>query len=117
VTKKDGSRTRLPLSALLPLLGLTSANLYAAATGLEKFGETYDPAYLEISLWAFLPSLAISYGLAKFNGVKNTASDLAFGFNSNLRAFAGWLRKKYSSTQLWLGTSEVAKAFMSLPIS
>jgi len=81
VTRKDGNRTRLPLGYLLPLIGTAGINAFTAAANFTSFISTFEPFYLETSLWSLLPLTAIGYGLVKFNGFKNTLSDFSFGLS------------------------------------
>lgn len=84
-TTKDGSRTRLPLGYLLPLLGSFGINLYAMSAHLNEYFCSSEPWRLETAAWAALPVVAIGYGLTKFNGVKNTLSDLGIGLTDWVR--------------------------------
>jgi hypothetical protein len=85
VTKKDGTRTRIPSRYLLPLLGFSAMDIYAVAGHLNRFFRSehlVDSLWrLESSAWGLLPIIAITYGLYYFNGLKNTLSDLSFGLS------------------------------------
>lgn len=90
VTKKDGSRTRLPLSYLLPLLSITGVNTYSAIAHMDRFINTMEPAWLEAMFWSAVPTAAIVYSLSHFNGIKNTVSDLIFGLGQSARRAYNW---------------------------
>ncbi|MBN2057943.1 MAG: glycosyltransferase [Candidatus Saganbacteria bacterium] len=95
VTRKDGARTRLPLSYLFPLLSVAGVNTYSAIAHLDRFLTTLEPAWLEAMFWSAVPTAAIAYTLGHFNGVKNTASDLVFGIKQVGQKFANWFEASY----------------------
>ncbi|OGC03789.1 hypothetical protein A2276_08045 [candidate division WOR-1 bacterium RIFOXYA12_FULL_43_27] len=99
VTKKDGSRTRVPLKYLLPLLGTFSSSIYSFAGHLSEFSASHDLWRIEAASWATLPILSIGYGLTHFNGIKNTLSDLYYGF----KEFGRDVKDSTTSTALALG--------------
>jgi len=78
-TNKSGNRTRVPLNTLIPLLGNIGINSYAFIGHLNEASSSLEPWRLEAAFWAALPILTISYGLAYFNGARNTLSDLKTG--------------------------------------
>jgi len=109
-TTKDGSRTRLSLGYLLPLLGVFGANIYAMAGHFNEFLNTHELWRLETATWAALPVVTIGYGLSHFNGVKNTLADLGAGLGFDWFDMKRHLKEKYASVV----TSNVFRGISSI---
>lgn len=99
VTNKDGTRTRVPLSYLLPLLGLFGINGYSLFEHISIFSYSYELWRLETAFWSAAPMLGIGYGLSYFNGIGNTLGDLYYGF----KGLGVKIKNETMSTALRLG--------------
>ncbi len=80
-TQKDGSRSRVPLRYLIPLASAASLNMFSLVTCLTKVVSTGQTWLLEPALWSSLNITLLGYGMAKFNGIKNTARDFYYGIS------------------------------------
>jgi hypothetical protein len=81
-TPKDGTRSRIPLKYSVPLLSFASLNAASLAINIANFCSSGQVWMLEPAFWSMLNVGIISYGLAKFNGVRNTLADLQSGFKA-----------------------------------